>query len=125
MRKFFEHVKKFILSHYKFSFFVMLLMFVLLGIVSVHSSMNVLSITSFVFSFISAFRLFAYKTGKIPIFMIDKTWNKYKLKYSEEEVEKQYKIMCINRATVYFIIAIASFITSLGYEVIIHCFCYS
>ena len=121
MRKFFDHVKNFILSHYKLSFFVMLLIFVIWGIVGIYSGLSVMSIISFAFSFVGAFRLFTYKTGKIPIFMIDKTWSKYRLKYSEEEAEKRYKVMCINRATVYFIIAIASFIISVGYEVIIYC----
>lgn len=121
MRKFFGHVKNFISSHYKLAFFVMSLIFVLHGICSMYSSLSVISIIPFAFSFVSAFRIFTYKTGKIPIFMTDKTWNKYRLKYSEEEAEKRYKVMCINRATVYFIIAIASSIISVGYEVIIYC----
>ena len=118
MRTFFGCIKKFISSHYKLAFFVMSLIFVLWGIVGVYSSLSVISVISLAFSFVSAFRLFTYKTGKIPVFMMDKTWNRYRVKYSEEEAEKRYKTMCINRATVYFIIAVASCIISVSYEVI-------
>ncbi len=60
--------------------------------------------------------LITYKTGKIPLIMIDRTWDAYRLKYGEEEAEIKYKEMRIRNAVIFFILAIAISLVMLFFE---------
>ena len=105
-RKPFEPLEKFIVCHYKFSISVVSLMFMIGSIASVYSDFVAPVSMVFVFSLASVLRLIIYKTGKIPCIMIDKTWEKYRLKHLEEHIVDKYKKMCIKRAAIYSTIAI-------------------
>ena len=61
---------------------------------------------TFAFSLLTTFRLITYQTGKIPFFMSDTTWNIYKLKYSEDEIDEKYKEMSIAHATTFFALSL-------------------
>ena len=101
-------MQKFIEKHYKISFFIAIVIFVISGIGSKYSSFIYIVAISFGFSLATFFRLITYKYGKIPFFMIDKTWDHYTWKYSEEEIEEKYEQMSIKRAAIYLKIAIIS-----------------
>ena len=83
-----------------------------------YSKMPVLCASVFGFSLITVIRLMTYKTGKIPIVMTDKLWEKYRLKYPEEIAETRYKETSIKRASSYFILTMFSFILWVICEVI-------
>lgn len=106
MRKIFKYVEKFIICHYKLSLLVASSVFTIGCIASVYSRFIAPAAGFFAFSLASLLRLITYKTGKIPFIIIDKTWDKYRLKYSEENLSEEYKKMCIKRATIYLMIAI-------------------
>ena len=80
------------------------------GIATFYSTLHNLLFWPFGSSLCALFRLISYKNGKIPFFMIDYTRRNLELKYSGDELEEKYEEMSIKRATIYFIIAVLSFI---------------
>jgi hypothetical protein len=93
-------------------------MFLISGIAAISSDLIYILFVVFAFSMASFFRLFTYSFGKIPIVMSDKTWERYRNKYSREELEERYKEMSIKRASFYFVAAIISFAIWLPWEII-------
>ena len=110
MKKVYTRFKRILLLHYKMSVFFATVLVLVSSISAVFSTFPILVVPCFSFSLATLLRLITYKTGKIPIFMMDKTWDKYEFKYSTDEIEKKYEEMSINRATLYFMLAIPSFI---------------
>ena len=110
MKKVYTRFKRILLLHYKMSVFFATVLVLVSSISAVFSTFPIFVVPCFSFSLATLLRLITYKTGKIPIFMMDKTWDEYKFKYSTDEIEKKYEEMSINRATLYFMLAIPSFI---------------
>ena len=73
---------------------------------------------AFAFSLLALLCSITYKTGKIPFIMIDRTWDTYKLKHTEEETEIKYKEMRIRNATIFFILALAFSLVMLFFEIL-------
>ena len=69
-------------------------------------------------SFIAGFRLFTYKKGKIPFFMVDTAWRIYRVIYSGEDLDEKYKEMSINHATFFSIISIPLLVIGIIVEAI-------
>ena len=110
IKKMYTRIKHFIISHYKLSVFFASILFFTSCIAVFFSALTYIIFPLFAFSLLTILRLITYKTGKIPIFMIDKTWETMRLKHSKEEAEKLYETMSLKRASVYFMIAVASFL---------------
>ena len=109
MKKLYSLVKKFILKHYNWSFFFTVNILLISGIAFFHARLTTLVAVFFSFSLLALCRLITYKTGKIP-FAKDSTYYHLRRKYSDDELEEKYEEMSIKRATIYFIIAVLSFI---------------
>ena len=109
MRKLHAYVKKFILKHYNWSVFFTVNILLISGIAFYNARLTNLVAVFFTFSLLALCRLITYKTGKIP-FAKDSTYYHLRRKYSDDELEEKYEEMSIKRATIYFIIAVLSFI---------------
>lgn len=110
IKKIYAFIKSFLTRHYRFAEIILFAVMITGCISAIYLAGNLLIFIYFATSIATIFRLSTYKHGKLPIFMFDKTWDSYKLKYSEDEFEDKYKEMSANRATVYFIITIIVFI---------------
>lgn len=118
MKKTHSYIKGFLISRYKLSVIYCTVHFLISCIACVYSALIPIVAVYFAFSLITILRLITYKTGKIPFLMTDKTWEKYRLKYSEEDLEQRYKEMSIKRAACYFIIYNVSFLVWVICEVL-------
>ena len=118
MKKTIVHICRFLQTHYRLSTFIIILLFVISCPALIYAKIRILTIPLFGFSLVSFFRMLTYKVGKIPIIMIDATWNVYSLKYSGEELEEKYKAMSLKRASIYFLCSLTSFFVWLPLEII-------
>ena len=101
-------MKNFLIKHYKLGVTISILIFICCSIGSIYAELKYLVVLGFASSLATLARLMTYKTGKIPFFMIDKTYDLYRRKYSSEEVDQKYEEMSINHATTFFIFSIPS-----------------
>ena len=108
MKKLHSIMKNFLIKHYKLGVTISILIFICCSIGSIYAELKYLVVLGFASSLATLARLMTYKTGKIPIFMIDKTYDLYRRKYSSEEVDRKYEEMSINHATTFFIFSIPS-----------------
>lgn len=109
MKKVYYSLVRFLTSHNKIGLFLSAAMFLTGCIACFYSSLLFLVAVYFLFSLAASFRIITYKTGKISLFMIDKTWQHYRMKYNEEESRARYKEMSIKRAAIYFLISLSVF----------------
>ena len=119
VRKIRTSFEKFLKTKRKTSFFILVLMIFVTSIAIMVSKLKILAAITFGFSIVCFIRLITYKTGKIPFISIDKTWQRMRLKYSQEEAEEKYKEMSIKSATDCFVISVFSFIVWVVSEVIV------
>ena len=105
-------VQKLINAHYKFALTISIALIVLSGMGAVYSDSFVLiKALIFALAIASVLRITTYRIGKIPFLVLDKTWDTYSLKYSKEEAKRKYKEMSIKRASVYFLLALVTFLS--------------
>ena len=116
IKNIYNRTKDFLIKHYKLSVSITILLIVISSAACVYSRNINLPASSFLFSFFALMCLITYKTGKIPLIMIDRTWDAYRLKYGEEEAEIKYKEMRIRNAVIFFILAIAISLVMLFFE---------
>lgn len=108
MRKVYFYTKAFLIRHYRVAFYLSLFVCLIGGVASKYSAHSHFIFPVFGFSLASIIRIGTYRVGKIPFFMRDSTWNRYRLKYSGEELDEKYKEMPLTRATWYFLLMILS-----------------
>jgi len=113
-----EKVKIILTSHYKFACFVSTSVFLTGCVAASYSELKFLVAVYFMFSLITIIRLLTYKFGKAPIIMNDKTWEKYRLKHPDDELEKIYKEMSLRRAAYYFFFSLLTFLVWILVEII-------
>ena len=118
IKKIYKTIKSFLAQHSKLGIFISASLFLVGCIAAIYSTSKPFVFIYFAASLAAIFRLTTYKTGKIPFIMIDKTWDSYRLKYPEEELEDRYKEMSIARATIYFIISVIAFILWIIFELL-------
>lgn len=119
MKKIFEAFKSFLAKHPGLGFFIGILMLLISIPAIVLSNMGVFSVIPFAASLLFIVRMFTYTRGHLPGLTRDITFNKLKLEYSdEEEAEKRYREISINRAAIYLIIAIVGAVLWLVLELL-------
>ncbi len=102
-------MKEFFIKHYKLSVFINLIILSIGCCALCVSELETAVALVFCSSLATLMRLATYKTGKIPIFMRDRTWNAMSRRYKDEdELDEKYAEMSINRATTYFMLNICS-----------------
>ena len=106
MKKLYRITRGFITAHYKQAVLYTVLVFVISSVAIYSSELRLIASFPFAFSIGAVIRLTTYKTGKIPIIMIDKTWDRYRRKYSGEELEQKYRELSLKNASVFFLIEI-------------------
>ena len=117
MKRILQKVMAFLVLHIKLSIFINAVIVVISGIAAIYSNQTLLLAVCFGTSLAALFRLVVYHVGKIPIFMSDKLWDRYRLKYSEEKLDEKYKETSIKRASIYFSISIVLFLVWIICEV--------
>ena len=118
MKKIYFLTRAFIEAHYKLSFSLSLVAVLVGGVSMIYSSFRILCALCFALSVVTVSRLITYKTGKIPFLMIDKTWDHYRLKYSEEEAKNKYKEMSLKVSALHFILTGFSLVVWILCEII-------
>ena len=121
MKSIHAHIKKLISTYYKTLFFIVSILFLSSCVGVFYSNLTILVALISGFSLATMMRMVTYKTGHIPLIMIDSTWNRYRLKYPEDELDERYKEMSINRASVYFMIAVVAFVIWILCEILVFC----
>ena len=119
MRKLHFKTKSFLSQHPNVGCASSVVMLIIGGIASWFSDLSFFVSVYFAFSIATIFRLITYKKGKIPFIMSDRTWDRYRLKYPQENAESKYKEMSIKRASIYFIISNITFVFWVIIELII------
>ena len=119
MKKIHFITKKFLSQHPNLGCISSAIILIIGAIASGFSDLSFFVFVYFAFSIATIFRLIAYKKGKIPFIMSDKTWDRYRLKYPQENAESKYKEMSIKRASIYFIISNITFVFWIIIELII------
>ena len=109
MKKSYLKIKSFIEKHTTISAIISILILVITAVAMFYSELVYTLALPFAFSIMTFSRIGTFKHGKIPIFMHDKTWDSYRLRYSGEELEIKYKEMSLKRAAIYFFLALVSF----------------
>ena len=118
MKTIYVKINSFFKRHYRVGFVISAGLFVISCIALLYSPVRLMAAIPFAFLLDELFRLVTYKIGKIPLFMHDKTWSAYQMKYSQEDVEEKYKQMSIKRATVDFMIAVSGFVVMIACELL-------
>ncbi|MBE6536350.1 MAG: hypothetical protein E7673_00200 [Ruminococcaceae bacterium] len=110
MKKIYSYVKNMIVARYKLMFAITMILFFVSIISLFFHHVTPVAGLYFAGSFISLTRLITYKTGKIPIFAIDKTWNviewRKRKELTYETKEELYEKMSLKSASIHFIIAV-------------------
>ena len=106
MKKIYNKVSQFVLHHRKATAFLSSVIFLVGCCAGIYSNAKILSALVFGFSLLTLWRLMTWRTGKIPIFMSDKTWDRYRIKLSAEEADYKFKEMSMKRATLYFFLSL-------------------
>lgn len=125
MKKLTEKFKTFFSKHYKLGIAISIAILVISSVDVVYSNGHPMDITTvcFITALPALFRFITYRTGHIPILVIDRTWNrfsfKYRKEYSEEEIDEKFKQMSLRNATIFLMISIASFIIWLVVELLL------
>ena len=118
MKRIYGAFKQFLTKHYKLGFFVSISIALLSGVRTTFPGLNIAIVLAFAGGVVSFSEIISYRVGKIPFFMIDKTWDNYRLKYSGEELEEKYKEHSLKWASIGFMIAVISFAIWLPWEII-------
>ena len=118
MKRIYGIFKKFLTKHYKLGFFVSISIALLSGVRTTFPGLNIAIVLAFAGGVVSFSEIISYRVGKIPFFMIDKTWDHYRLKYSGEELEEKHKEHSLKWASIGFMIAVISFAIWLPWEII-------
>ena len=119
MKKIHLGFKKFIIKHYKQALFYTISILIICCAAAGYSKFSAILCICFGASIMAIFRLITYKTGKIPFFMIDKTWNKYRVEFSEDELEERYKEMSAHWSAAFLIITLGALIVWLICEALL------
>ena len=128
MKKLFEKFKMFFSKHYKLGIAIAIVILLISSTAVIYSNGHPLDITTvcFMTALPALLRFITYRTGHIPIVVMDKTWDRYRFKYrkecSEDEIEDKYKEMSLRNASVFLMISIASFIIWLIVELVLWIF---
>ena len=110
MRKIYSHIEKMIVTRYRLMFFVATVLFIVSIISCFYHHLPVTACAYFGASLVSLIRLITYKTGKIPFFAIDKTWNgiewRKRKELTDEAKKELYEKMSLKSAAIHFEVAI-------------------
>ena len=109
MKRIYGAFKQFLTKHYKLGFFISISITLLSGVRTIFPEVNFAIVLAFAGGVVSFSEIISYRVGKIPLFMIDKTWDHYRLKYSGEELEEKYKEHSLKWASIGFMVAVISF----------------
>lgn len=96
-----------------------LIIVVISVIAAYYSSVIELVAIMFVSSLICVIRMLTYSAGKIPFLVSDTIWDLLRLKHSEEEADEKYKAHSLKAVTIFYPIAIISFLIWVIAEVVL------
>ncbi len=118
MKKIYQGTERFLSAHYALNIFIFALITLISGLLAFYQPAHDFEVISFICSIYGGIRLATYKNGKIPIFMIDRTWNKMRIEHDEEEAEKLYREMSLKHCTVCYMIAVPSVVLAVVWEAV-------
>ena len=112
MKKIYLHIKKMIVTRYKFMFFIATFLFIVSVISILYHHLPLVASAFFAASLAGLIRLITYKTGKIPFFAIDKTWNgiewRKRKELTDEDKAELYEKMSLKLAAIHLEVAIVA-----------------